>query len=546
MHYKATLFLLLALLGHWTSYGQEITWQETTANYDLPAGITVFKGERADPPLECWYMKVDMNNEDFGIRPYYGGGNDIVPTLAASYGAYVAVNGGYFGGPVSYSAILEPGVVQARNVGALSRNGTSYPVMRSFFSYTRQRAFGVDWIYHFGTDTSDIYSYQAPMPYTGSSAEPLPAPEQADGHPMQGLWTGIGGGPTLVKGDSVCVTYNEEIFWGSGVGMDNRDPRTAVGYTPEGHVVLFVADGRKSGVSEGVSLPGLAEIMLGLGCTEAMNMDGGGSTQMAAGSTYVNAPTENRAVPSILAVVHKDSMKMPGEADFEQIIDTEDAEQTGSWIETANEGYYGSTKSMLASVGDGSSHYVYDIAPPADVYSEIYGWWVASGNRSTEAPYIIKHKYGTDTVRMDQTTHGSQWQLIGKYVFAGDGSEFVKVSNDAATGSYVVADAIKIASFMEPDDYTALPRPQAKTLHGLQVSPNPVRQHAHLHFTAAYPVKIRVRLYDMLGRPLQSVKKACKAGPQHIALAMHNMPGGSYICVLETPSGEALRKIIIK
>lgn len=546
MHYKITLLLLLALFSAQLGRGQEISWQEITTEYELPEDITVFKGERADPPLECWYMKVDMNNTEFGIRPYYGEENNIVPSLTKSHGAYAAVNGGYFGGGTSYSTILEPGVLKARNVSALTRNSTSYPVMRSFFSYTRQRTFGVDWIYHFGTDTSGIYAYEAPLPYTGSSDEPLPAPEKAEGEQMQGLWTGIGGGPTLVKGDSIRVTYNEEIFWGSGVGMDNRDPRTAVGYTPDGHVILFVADGRKSGISEGVSLPELAEIMTDLGCTEAMNLDGGGSTQMAVHDTYVNAPNENRSVPSILAIVHKDSMKMPGEADYENIIDTEEAEQTGSWIETANEGFYGSTKSLLATVGSGSSYCQYSIAPPADVYSEIYGWWVASGNRSTETPYIIKHKYGTDTVRVNQTVNGSQWQFIGKYVFTGDSSEFVKITNNAATGSYVVADAIKIASFLEEDDYTAIKGPQRQALHGLQISPNPVQNVAHLYFTTAHPTQIHMQLFNMLGKPLKSIKKSCDAGSQHIALDMKDLPGGSYVCVLKTPSGATLRQIILK
>ncbi len=46
---------------------------------------------------------------------------------------------------------------------------------------------------------------------------------------------------------------------------------------------MIVADGRQA-VSQGVGLPELAQIMINLGCVEAMNLDGGGSTQMAVGN----------------------------------------------------------------------------------------------------------------------------------------------------------------------------------------------------------------------------------------------------------------------
>ncbi|MEZ4761958.1 MAG: phosphodiester glycosidase family protein [Calditrichia bacterium] len=71
------------------------------------------------------------------------------------------------------------------------------------------------------------------------------------------------------------------MFFGSGVGFDNGDPRTAVGFTADNRVIMLVADGRSSTWSNGVSLPELANIMIELGCVEAMNLDGGGSSQMA-------------------------------------------------------------------------------------------------------------------------------------------------------------------------------------------------------------------------------------------------------------------------
>ena len=65
-----------------------------------------------------------------------------------------------------------------------------------------------------------------------------------------------------------------------------RAPRTAIGVRPDGTVVLVVVDGRANlPHSVGVTLAELARVMLNLGCCDAMNMDGGGSSVM-----FVNDP----------------------------------------------------------------------------------------------------------------------------------------------------------------------------------------------------------------------------------------------------------------
>jgi exopolysaccharide biosynthesis protein len=60
-----------------------------------------------------------------------------------------------------------------------------------------------------------------------------------------------------------------------------RHPRTAVGVADGGRkLVLAVVDGRRPGVSVGMSLAELADLMLQLGCTDALNLDGGGSSTL--------------------------------------------------------------------------------------------------------------------------------------------------------------------------------------------------------------------------------------------------------------------------
>ena len=94
----------------------------------------------------------------------------------------------------------------------------------------------------------------------------------------------VGGGPRIVKDGQAYVTYQYERF---DTSYTKRHPRTAIGSTASGEVVLCVVEGR-SPFSRGVTLDELATLMVGLGCREAMNLDGGGSTTMVVDGAVVN------------------------------------------------------------------------------------------------------------------------------------------------------------------------------------------------------------------------------------------------------------------
>ena len=76
-----------------------------------------------------------------------------------------------------------------------------------------------------------------------------------------------------------------------------RHNRTAIGLKPDGTIILVVADGRSKQNADGLSLPELTHVMRWLGCRDAANLDGGGSSTMYIrnGSTngIVNHPSDN-------------------------------------------------------------------------------------------------------------------------------------------------------------------------------------------------------------------------------------------------------------
>ncbi len=499
-----TLLLSLFAVG---VLSQTISWEDRTADHTLPEGVRLFKGTRTSPFLEAWYLDVDLNQPDIMIRPYLAGTGDIVPDLTETFGAYAAINGGFFGGSVSYSSVIYPNEVRAQNVTALSRNGQSYPVIRSLFSVDAERQPSVNWIYHYGNLVESVYGFPTPMNYSLNQGNPLPAPLSNNGEQLGGLLVGIGGGPTLVKNGQVNVTYNQEIFWGSGVGYDNGDPRTAVGFTADNHVILFVVDGRQS-ISQGLGLPELASTMISLGCVEAMNLDGGGSTGMAIGGDYVNHPSEQRSVPSILAIVHADSVQFPEVPSNELIIDTGDMGcvlDGGGWFATANLGYWGTTPSLLNNIGNGDRTATFSFSLQNSVSeADVFGWWVAANNRASDTPFVITHASGIDTVYQDQTGNNGQWNLLGTYAFDAETVYSVTVSNAATTGNYVVADAVHITSessletvSINDDNFS---KNEIQHLLSVQAYPNPFNPQLTIRYHLGEASRIRVRIFNVTGQ----------------------------------------------
>jgi len=101
----------------------------------------------------------------------------------------------------------------------------------------------------------------------------------------------LSSGPLLVFGGEK-ETMVQQAF------NTNRHPRTAIGITKDRHLLLVTVDGRSS-EAQGMSNEELAQLMLALGCTEALNLDGGGSTTMWIASKgtegIINYPSDNKA-----------------------------------------------------------------------------------------------------------------------------------------------------------------------------------------------------------------------------------------------------------
>lgn len=97
----------------------------------------------------------------------------------------------------------------------------------------------------------------------------------------------------------------------SGLDASTAAPRTAVGVKDDGSVIFYTIDGRQSGHSVGATVQMVAQRLQELGCTEAVLLDGGGSTTMVStypdygSSSIINAPSEGtpRSVTNAIFLV---------------------------------------------------------------------------------------------------------------------------------------------------------------------------------------------------------------------------------------------------
>jgi len=145
-----------------------------------------------------------------------------------------------------------------------------------------------------------------------------------------GVAESLGGSPLLVK---------DGARWFADAANDftrGRQPRTLVGWNPAGEKLLVTVDGRQPDKSVGMTLAEAADLLLALGATDGINLDGGGSTTFVADGAVVNTPSDvavkkgggeaiqhlpspgqevighvERPVTSALAVVPKNEVAVP-------------------------------------------------------------------------------------------------------------------------------------------------------------------------------------------------------------------------------------------
>jgi len=192
---------------------------------------------------------------------------------------------------------------------------------RSAIGITKKRDADIAWLYTDSTK-SKPYAMQWPIDaikdsiakhdydYYNYHTSIITRPHEGTTSPSLKKWkanTAVGGGPVLLQNGEIRITNNEEMMF-AGKAMNNKEPRTAMGYTKDGRLIILVVQGRFPGIAEGATLPEEARIFKDLGCWEALNLDGGGSSCLLINGKNTIEPSSKgiqRPVPAVFLLKNK-------------------------------------------------------------------------------------------------------------------------------------------------------------------------------------------------------------------------------------------------
>lgn len=435
---RLLLFISFSFLGSVAAKAQQpaLQWEPRhDLNVLLPPSVRVYEasGKLADgAPVRAVYATVDLRDENLKLRSV--GSNTRRQTTKEAYQeheAILAINAGYFAATSSVSLLVSDGEVIAP--------GSKAPTRGAFGLVNGKPE--ITWTYG-EKESGKVYKYPVPQKAAGAKTA-IPGggerwlPNQA-----------TGGGPVLLKNGKMNITSAEEGFGGSHL---MRHPRTAIGY-PDAHtLVLMVVDGRQSS-SAGVTLPELAQLMQQLGCQDALNLDGGGSSAMVAAEEVVNIPTDipngdrNSLRKNASALVLSEAIRSVNREVI--YIDTESRHYTeaGLWSKTNHASYYGTTPSRQSTISSETFKATYSFDSIPSGRYQLAAWWTVNENtNATRVPYVLHHSGKTDTLYTDQkalATSG-RWNVFGDFVLGpGDYLELI----NKGKGGKVIADAVRLVA----------------------------------------------------------------------------------------------------
>ncbi len=282
--------------------------------------------------FNAWYAIADIPAGNVEFRVYVP---DNLTTVGQQYednqpDCQLLVNAAYFYGNYNIGVSAVNGVISGvinDLQGSLDKSNepeeyvTYYPATRGIFGTDASGKPKTCWV---GSNSGN-YFYDRPLPSIKGETKYSKVSASMPTEPIS--WSpkyAVTGGPVLLY-DGKCPFDFTETEKGEQYYYDNfeiipydlygpgvRPDRTAVGQTSDGKIILFVCDGRIK-TSLGALLDELAMIMKGLGCTYAVNFDGGGSTTMICEGKRLNSEisnwdgtkTENRKVKSTMGFFKK-------------------------------------------------------------------------------------------------------------------------------------------------------------------------------------------------------------------------------------------------
>ncbi len=322
-----TIFIFSLFLG--LQVNGQLKWQKVDSLYQpLPASVHVyFTDSRIDTaPFRAYYFIADLKDKklDFTVDTTYK--RRLTPSkfYEKNDKPLLVVNTTFFSFATNQNlnVVIKNKKLVGYNIHTINGRGKDTFTYRHTFGsaigISKKRQADIAWLY---ADTAKKVAYNIGWPENfRDSLNDVDIDDLIDktklilGHssetsPTIFKWkmqTAVGGGPVLLQNGEIKITNNEELKF-AGKAIDDKHPRTAMGYTIENKLIILVIEGRNK-IASGATLTQAAQIFKDLGCWEALNLDGGGSSCMLInGKETINISdaTGQRPVPAVFIISKK-------------------------------------------------------------------------------------------------------------------------------------------------------------------------------------------------------------------------------------------------
>ncbi len=314
-----------------TSFAQ-VKWVNVDADYaPLPASVQVFKTTDSldGKPFMAYYVKAKLKDKKLDFTTDTTVDRRLTPLQFYEKNGkpVVVVNGTFFSFATNQNlnVVIKDGKLVGYNIHTIPMKGKDTFQYRhplgSAIGIDRRRNTDVAWLF---TDSTKLFPYArqfprqvykdsvAIFPYNDISDKVISIPNDflirhGKTDEMLKKWkmkTAIGGGPVLVQNGEINITNEEELKF-TGKAINDKHPRTCMGYTSDGYLIIMAIQGRFPGIAEGATLEQEAKLLKDLGCVEALNLDGGGSSCMLINGKETIKPSDKgiqRAVPAVFVI----------------------------------------------------------------------------------------------------------------------------------------------------------------------------------------------------------------------------------------------------
>ena len=312
--------LIATILLYATTAQAQVKWVNVNASYaPLPQGFNVYKTTDSldGKPFLAYYAIADLKSKHLNFTTDTTYKRRLTPKQFFEKNGHslLVVNTTFFSFATNQNlgVVIKNGKLVAYNIHSTPGKGKDTLTYRHPFTgaigISKKHTADVAWTF---TDSTKKFAYATQQP--AEAVKDAVPNENLKGilqnitttPPTFKKWkmqTAVGGGPVLVQNGAIKVTNNEELKF-TGKAISDQHPRTLIGYTKDNHLIIMVIEGRNPGISDGATLTQEAQLMINLGCTEALNLDGGGSSCMLINGkeTIYGSDKIERSVPAVFII----------------------------------------------------------------------------------------------------------------------------------------------------------------------------------------------------------------------------------------------------